>query len=605
MKRHIVFLFLLAFIQAVTAQQSQEQLAAYYFSQGDYEKAAELFEKQYQRFSNKYYYQMLYSSYIELGQFKDAQRLIERRLKKYPKELELYVDLGSLLERSGDQKRASKMYDKAMELVSTDSKQIADLAMAFESSGKLDYAVKTYKFVREKMRNNFIYVNEVATLYERMGDYESMMQEYFDLLDKSPGSLHSIQVSLQRVLNQTSNPKIVDGLRKTLVNRIQSQPNNKNYLEMMIWFALQQKDFEFAMRQAKAVDARFPDLNGTSLMRVAKIAASNQEYEVARDCYQYFCEKGPDHTMYFEGRVGVLESEFAIIRLSGPVSEARTADLAQRYRDALTELGKGLKTVPIMRSYSKLEAYHLHNEQAAVDILYDILDIPRLSNSIVSEVKLELADLLLFAGEIWDASLLYMQVEKSNKNDVVGAQAKYKNALLSYYNHDFEWAKSQLNVLRSSTSKLIANDAMKLSLLISDNMDDDSTYTMLEYFSTADLCLYRNMLDSAWALYEQVEHHSLSHALHDEVLMQKAKIQMERGRFAEADSLLQRLVDFYPYEIIADDALMLIAQINETHLNNPERAMACYETLLLNYAVSMHVDHARKRYNILKAKQVK
>ena len=605
MKRYVVLLFLLAFIQAVTAQQSQEQLAAYYFSQGDYAQAAELFEKQYQRFPNRYYYQMLYNSYVELGQYKDAHRLIEKRLKRFPKELSLFVDLGILLEKNGETKKAVKMYEEAIEQVSTDHKQISDLVMAFETSGKLDYAVMTYKSVREKMRNNFIYVNEVATLYERMGDHERMMQEYFDMLDKSPGSLHSIQVSLQRVLSQTSNPKIVDGLRKTLVNRLQSQPNNKSYLEMMIWFSLQQKDFEFAMRQAKAVDARFPELNGASLMRVAKIAVSNQEYEVARDCYQYFCDKGPEHSLYFEGRVGVLESEFARISLLGAVSGARAAELGGRYRSALEELGKGLKTVPLMRSYSKLEAYYLHNEQAAADILYDILEIPRLSNHVMSEVKLELADLLLFAGEIWDASLLYMQVEKANKNDVVGALAKYKNALLSYYNHDFEWAKSQLNVLRASTSKLIANDAMKLSLLISDNMDEDSSYTMLEYFSTADLCLYRNMLDSAWTLYEQVERHSLSHALHDEVLMQKAKIQIERGLYSEADSLLQRLVDFYPFEIIADDALMLIAQINENYLDNPERAMSCYESLLLNYAVSMHVDHARKRYNVLKAKQVK
>lgn len=605
MKRLVVFLFLLAFIQAVTAQQSQEQLASYYFSQGDFEQAAELFEKQYQRFPNKYYYQMLYRSYVELEQYKDAQRLIERRMKKYPQELYLYVDLGSLFDKTGDAKKSLKAYDDAVERVSSDSRQISDLVMAFESVGRLDYAVKTYQSVRQKLNNNFIYINEVATLYERMGDYERMMQEYFDLLDKSPGAISSVQVSLQRVLAQTSNPEIAEGLRKTLIRRVQAQPNNKTYLEMLLWFSLQQKDFVFAMRQAKSIDARFPELNGASLIRVARIASSNHEYEVAKECFQYFCDKGPTHPLYFESRVGVLESEYALISSNKPVSEPKVRALGQMYHDAVQELGKSPKTVQLMRSYSKLMAYYIHDEQTAVDILYDILEIPRLSTRIVSEVKIELADLLLFAGEIWDASLLYMQVEKANKNEVVGAQAKYKNALLSYYNHDFEWAKSQLDVLRSSTSKLIANDAMKLSLLISDNMEDDSTYTMLEYYATADLYLYRNMLDSAWALYEQVERLSLSHALHDEVLMQKAKIQIERGFYEEADSLLQRLVDFYPYEIIADDALMLIAQINENNLNNLERAISCYENLLLNYPVSMHVDYARKRYSVLKAKQVK
>jgi tetratricopeptide (TPR) repeat protein len=210
--------------------------------------------------------------------------------------------------------------------------------------------------------------------------------------------------------------------------------------------------------------------------------------------------------------------------------------------------------------------------------------------------------LLLFAGQVWDASLLYMQVEKSNKNDVLGAMAKYKNAKLSYYNHDFEWANSQLKVLRSSTSKLVANDAMELSLLISDNMEDDSTYGMLEIFADADLLLYRNMLDSAWDEYTNIETHSLSHPLLDEVLMRKAQIRMKQARYTDADSLLQKLVDFYPFDITADDALMMMAELNEDKLGNTTKALECYEKLLLDYPTSLYIDRARKRYNALKGK---
>jgi tetratricopeptide (TPR) repeat protein len=194
-----------------------------------------------------------------------------------------------------------------------------------------------------------------------------------------------------------------------------------------------------------------------------------------------------------------------------------------------------------------------------------------------------------------------MQVEKANKNDLLGAAAKFRNAKLSYYNHDFEWAKSQLNVLRASTSKLIANDAMELSLLISDNMEDDSTYGMLELFADADLLFYRNQLDSAWMAFDAVNRAVLSHPLFDEVLMRKAQIRTKQARYAEADSLLQRLVDFYPSDITADDALMLMAQLNEDHLGNLAKARECYEKILLDYPTSLYVDRARKRYNELKA----
>ena len=235
-------------------------------------------------------------------------------------------------------------------------------------------------------------------------------------------------------------------------------------------------------------------------------------------------------------------------------------------------------------------------------MLDDVLEIPRLKPAVRDEVKLELGDLLLFAGSVWDASLLYMQVEKANKNDVLGAQAKFKNAKLSYFNHDFEWANSQLKVLRSSTSKLVANDAMELSLLISDNMEDDSTYGMLELFADAELLLYRNQLDSAWNGFDAISRAVLSHPLFDEILMRKAQIRIKQARYVEADSLLQRLVDFYPYDITADDALMLRAEINEDRLENPATALECYEKLLLDYPSSLYSDRARKRYNALKAR---
>ena len=370
----------------------------------------------------------------------------------------------------------------------------------------------------------------------------------------------------------------------------------------MIWFSIQQKDFAFALTQAEAVDARFPDKGGEQLFRVAQIAQQNEAYDVAAEAYQLLQRKGPESPHYFASRVGELEVDFARINHNYRIDSKDFQNLRKRYEDAIAELGKNEHTIPIMRHYATLMAYHGGDAQAAVSMLDDVLEIPRLKPNVRDEVKLELGDLLLFAGAIWDASLLYMQVEKANKNDLLGAQAKFKNAKLSYYNHDFEWANSQLKVLRSSTSKLVANDAMELSLLISDNMEDDSTYGMLELFADADLLLYRNRLDSAWQAYDAITRATLSHPLFDEVLMRKAQIRMKQARYADADSLLQHLVDFYPYDITADDALILMAELNEDQLDNKQKALECYEKLLIDYPTSLYSDRARKRYNALKAR---
>lgn len=602
-RQRLLILCMFAFLVlpfALHAQQTKEQLASYYFSHGEYEKAVELYEPLYDKTSNRFYYQMLCQAYVELHEYRKAESLIGKRIKRFPKETSLYVDWGNLLEKKGDTKKALKKYDEGLEKIGFDTRQVSDMALAFDNIGRLDYAVKVYLAARAKSKNSYLYVSELASLYARMGDYDAMMKEYFDLLDNSPGSMGSIQISLQKLMSETSNPQMEEGLRRMLVRRVQAQPENKLNLDMMIWFSLQQKDFPFAFTQAKAVDARFPDLKGEPLMRVAQIAHSNGAFDVALDCYSILVKKGAENPYYFDSRVGELQVSFARINSSYPLLASDRTVLEARYRSAFDELGKNLNTVPLMRDYAKLMAYYSNDVQAASDILYDILDIPKLPPKVRDEVKLELGDLLLFAGEIWDASLLYMQVEKANKEDVLGSKAKFKNAKLSYFNHDFLWSRSQLEVLRASTTKLIANDAMELSLLISDNMEEDSTFDMLELFADADLLLYRNQLDAAWDGFDAITRRTLSHPLFDEVLMKKAQIRMKQGRYLEADSLLAHLCDFYADDILADDALMMRAELNEIQLKNIEQARLCYEKLILDYPSSLYVARARNRYNEMK-----
>lgn len=607
MKKHHILL-ILWFLTLSTvghntfAQQGNEQLAAYYFDNREFAQAAQLYESLYGKTSNKYYYQRLLATYMELEQYRDAQRLVERRRKSNPKDLYLYVDEGIVYSRQKQDKKAEKCFEKAIESVTANLQPVPDLAMAFINAGKPALAARTYLKAREMTRNRQLYFNELVGTYQTMGDYEAMTGEYFDLLDKQPNLMNSIQVSMQRSLQEAPDERLANGVRRALVTRVQEHPENRVYLDMMIWFALQQNDFRFALDQAEAVDARFPDLEGLQLLQVASIAQNNGALDVAADGYCLLLQKGSESKCYFDARMGELEVEFARINNNYTLDPKDFAKLKQKYLAAFDELGKNERTIPLMRHYANLMAYQGGDAQAAVEILDDLLELPRMKSQVRDEVKLELGDLLLFAGQTWDASLLYMQVEKSNKNDVLGAMGKYKNARLSYYNHDFEWAKSQLNVLRASTSKLIANDAMELSLLISDNMEDDSTYGMLELFADADLLFYRNMLDSAWMGFNAISSHTMSHPLLDEVLMRKAQIRMKQGRYAEADSLLQRLVNFYPSDITADDALMMMAELNEKHLNNPEKARDCYEKILIDYPTSLYVDRARKRYNDLKTK---
>jgi predicted negative regulator of RcsB-dependent stress response len=191
-------------------------------------------------------------------------------------------------------------------------------------------------------------------------------------------------------------------------------------------------------------------------------------------------------------------------------------------------------------------------------------------------------------------------VDYDFKNDPLGHLAKFKNAKLSYYIGEFGWAKAQLDVLKAATSKLIANDAMELSLLISDNIDMDSSYTALRYFSRADLLVYQNKIDEAVVTLDSIQTVSLWHPLHDEVLFKKGEIMLKKGDFEAADSLFAKVTEMYPDDILADNALIMRARLYDQHFRNPEKAMQLYENLMFDYPGSLFVVEARKRYRELR-----
>jgi tetratricopeptide (TPR) repeat protein len=599
--RYILALCVVLSATIVFAQQQELQLANHYFNNGEYDKSAEIYEQLFAKNPDDFNYHRLTECLIRQKQYSEAEKVVKKRLKQRPDDASIYVDWGWIAENNGKRKQAEKHYSTAIEKAGYNKSIIDKVAEAFENIGHPQQAIQTYQSAGERLRNPYAYTFEMAQLYEKNGDYQKMIELYFGYLDKYPFASGQIQLMLQQQA-QGDNAEFDRCLKNTIARHIADNPQNQTYHDMMIWFSLQKKDFDFAMSQAKAIDKRFADDHGTQVFRVSQIAASNQALTTAIEGYDYLLKKGTDNDYYFESYVGLLSAKFDQIGTQHSPSQKQLDALCAEYESAIATLGSNTRTVPLLRNYAQLMALYKNNSDKATEILYGILDMPAVAPKQKAETKLQLGDILLFSGSVWEASLLYMQVEKDFKNDLIGSQAKYKNAQLSYYNADFEWAKSQLDVLRASTSKPIANDAMQLSLLISDNMDEDSTYTMLAYFAKGDMLLYQKKYTEACQYYDSVCVRNMSHPLFDEILMRKAQIALQQGNYPLADSLLQNVVQLYPADILADDALFLLATINEEQLGNPSKALEYYEKIILDYPASLYIAESRKKYNMLKNK---
>jgi TolA-binding protein len=184
----------------------------------------------------------------------------------------------------------------------------------------------------------------------------------------------------------------------------------------------------------------------------------------------------------------------------------------------------------------------------------------------------------------------------------IGQEAKYRNARLSFYKSEFEWAQAQLDVLKASTSKLIANDALYLSLLIIDNNPDSNTVP-LSMFARAMMLEFQN-LDSLAALSMDSIHKEFpGHVLSDDILMKKYQIAMKHQQFTQAAGFLEELRSTYGEDILGDDATFKLAELCETRLSQNDKARELYQEVLSKYPGSLYTVEARKRFRKLRGDQ--
>jgi len=579
-------------------QESDDQLAAQYFQRKEYEKAVVLYEKLFRKSNNNLNYTYYLYCLIELKDFKSAEKLVKSQIKEFPDILKYSVDLGYVYAEEGEQGKANKQFDETIRQIRPDRLQVTEVANSFLIRGQLDYAVASYRRGSEIIRDYPFYL-ELGDLYNQAGNYSMMIDEYLNYLDYNYQNPSLIQTKLQTALSNDAENKISEMLRKSLLKRIQKYPEKIFYSEMLLWLSIQQKDFELAFIQAKSIDRRLGE-EGDRIFELAGLSLSNQNYDVAIEAYNYIIKKGKNNHLYIESKIGLLTARYLKITDSYNFTQTDLVDLENDYISTLSEYGENASTIGVMKYLAHLQAFYLDKTEDAILLLNKTIIIPNANPSAIAECKIELADILLFTNEVWEAKLLYAQVEKAFKNDPVGHLAKFKNAKLSFYIGEFQWAKAQLDVLKAATSKLIANDALQLSVLISDNIDMDSSTVALALYSKADLLLFRNKDEQALLVLDSIFDLADWHPIFDEVWYKKAEIKIKQKDFEKAAEYLTKIIDDYPFDITADNALFLLADLNENQFYDKEKALQLYERLLEDYPASVFTVEARKRFRTLR-----
>jgi len=599
----VFFLFFLFQIsQAFSQGQTNADLANQYFSTGEYDKAVVYYEKQY-NFDPFGSYDGYLRCLIMMKDYDKAEKLVKKHFKKNTKNLSVLVDLGKLYELKGEQDEAKEQFEKAIKSLTAELQQILGLANTFMAGGYTEYALETYQTGRKLMKGGYPFNFEIAETYAQLGDQQRMIDEYLDLIEMSDQYLPNVQTILQNKIYNDPTEKISESLRVGLLRRIQKNSERLIYNELLYWLFLQQKDFESAFIQAKALDKRTDD-DGGRVLSLGRLAASNAAYAVAESCFQYVMNKDRNGSNYNSARMELINASGMRITSGNIYTAADLNRLEGDYRQALADLGKSAATASLMKNFAHLLAFYIHKTDDATSLLEECIALPGVSPQYVADCKLELGDILILKGNVWDATLYYSQVDKDFKEDAIGREAKFRNARLSYYLGEFEWAAAQLNILKAATAQLISNDAMALALLISDNTGEDADYTPLLIYSRADLLEFQHKHDLALSTLDSVISLYPGHTLTDEVWFKKAFIYETTNRPDTAFAYYKKVLDEYPEDILADDALFNMADMQENIMKNKAKAQELYQDLLNKYPGSLYAVEARKRFRELRGDKI-
>jgi len=438
----------------------------------------------------------------------------------------------------------------------------------------------------------------LISLYRFRHDKMMMAAEYLNMLTYNPDYLYQAQNNIASQFEGLADYEVFKGL---LLDKIQKNPQAIVFTQLLTWQYLQQKEYELALNQVIALSKRQKD-NGEQVFQLCQTLNSNDAYDAAIRGYEFIISKGKEQEYYIPSRIEILNTKNLKVT-SGKYQQQDLLSLEKDYQDLLNEFGRTSSTAFAMQKLARLQAFKLHKTTEAQKLLEQTIQVQGLRPNLLADCKMDLGDVYLLNNQPWEATLIYSQVEKAFPNTNVAQEAKFRNARLAYFTGDFDYAKSQLEVLKAATSQLIANDAINLSLLITDNTAFDSTGNTLKMYAHADFLIYKEQTDRAVTTLDSIDRVYPGNTLVDDILMAKARIFIQQKQYAAAIVPLQKIADEHPTELWADDAVYMMADLYENRLNNKAKAQQLYQKIITDYPSSLWITNARKEFRILRGDQ--
>jgi tetratricopeptide (TPR) repeat protein len=585
--RLIILIILFLFYSNVF---SQEELANDYFSKGEFNKALTIYKQlEKENTRNTTYKIKIIEILRQLEKLDEAETYLVNIITLNNNPVFL-IELGYNYKLKNDSFKAEEYYNLANQKLYNNPTLAYNIAKTYEKYSLLDNAILIYETAME-INPDLNFNIQLARIYGEQGDIEKMINSYLNFIHENNSYLDHTKRAISGFISEDGENENNIILKRILLKKIQKEPNLL-WNELLSWLFIQQKDYKKSFVQEKAIFNRNPE----SLQRIvdlALIAIDQNKNIIAKEILNYIILKSQVTETEIKANNYLLQLEIK------EVTNKNYNKIQLKFNQLFDEYGLNQQTIELQLSYAQFLAFNLDKPEDAIVFLKESLNQPLIDFQ-VAEVKLQLGDILVFQEKFNEALIYYTQIQRSVKNSTISQEARLRVAKTSYYKGDFEWAESQLKILKSSTSQLIANDALDLKLLISDNKYEDSTQSALKLYAKADLLAFQNKPNDAILVLDEILNNHKGETIEDQALFMQAKLFEKKKEYLKAEFNYSKIIENWREDILIDDAIYMLAELYKNNLDQEEKAKELYEQIIFNHADSIYFIEARKKYRALR-----
>ena len=596
--RYKLLFFLLFFSMSLFSQ--NVDLANAYYRKGAYEKAITLFKPLHEK--NKIrrdYFKNLLTCYQQIEAFDLAEALIQDQIQLFPNQIYLNVEIGYNYQLQNQQDKAEIYYKRAIDYVKKNPNFGFIIGHTFRQNHLLDQALESYQIAKSLNPKLNTEISE-AQIYGEKGELDNMFNAYLGLIDKNEKYYPTVQKYIAIYITEDKYDASNILFKKLLLKRAQADPKN-SWNILLSWLFIQQKDYEKAFVQEKSLYHR----NLNSLERLNEIGVASfedDELETSKNIFNFILENSSPNQL---DQKYILSVKIYLLQIDKELAENKSQlkKVDEKFQNLLLEYGKNNLSLDLQIAYANFLSYTYEQPEKAIQILKEALLFAD-SKFIKGAIQINLADILVFTSQFNQALILYTQVQTELKNSTLAQEARFKIAQTSYFKGDFRWAQTQLKVLKSSTSQLIANDALDLNLLITKNTVNDSLQTALKTFAKAELLAFQNKNEQAIDTLNKVILNFKGHPIEDSALFKQAELFIKTNKYQQAENNYLQIIQFYPESILMDDTFYQLAELYSSRLNENEKAKKMYERIIFEHPSSIYLVEARKKYRKLRGDEI-